>query len=100
MKNYDTINELIQYKIDKGYKMHDTNNIRPIPETTKYYKYVLSPEKRIKYNDELEEKEEDKDFKEYMKTKKEPNKGPNNDDDDYDVHFPEPDGLDWFPPTK
>ena len=28
-KNYDTTNELIQYKIDKGYIMHDTNNIRP-----------------------------------------------------------------------
>ena len=93
-KNYDTINELIQYKIDKGYIMHDTNNIRPNPETIWYSKLILLPEKRIQYNDELEEKEQDDDFKEYMKNQE------TTKEDEYNLHFPDPDGLDWYPPTK
>jgi len=35
-KNYNTINEPIQYKINKGYKLHDCNNIRPVVETTEF----------------------------------------------------------------
>ncbi len=33
-----------------------------------------------------------------MKTKKTTND--TNTEDEYILHFPDPDGLDWFPPTK
>ena len=98
LKDYDTINEIIQYKIDKGYILHDTKKIRPAPETDTYSQLILSSEERIKYNDELEEKEQEAEFKEYMKTKKTNNN--TNTEDEYNLHFPDPDGLDWFPPTK
>ena len=100
LKDYDTINEIIQYKIDKGYVLHDTKNIRPAPETDTYSQLILSSEERIKYNDELEEKEQEAEFKEYMKTKKTNNDINTEDEDEYNSHFPDPDGLDWFPPTK
>jgi len=35
-EHYDTINELIQYKIDKGYNIIDSKNLRPKPTTEKY----------------------------------------------------------------
>jgi hypothetical protein len=98
IEDYDTINEIIQYKIDKGYILHDTKKIRPAPETDTYSQLILSSEERIKYNDELEEKEQEAEFKEYMKTKKTNNN--TNTEDEYNLHFPDPDGLDWFPPTK
>ena len=67
LPGYENINEFLQYKIDKGYKLIDTNNIRPKATTEKYKHLILSEEQRIKYYEELKEIEYEIDFEEYKK---------------------------------
>jgi hypothetical protein len=48
------INELLQYKINKGFKIEDSENIRPISTTTTYKDYLYNFEDIIKnYKDNL-----------------------------------------------
>jgi hypothetical protein len=79
---YETINELIQYKINKGYKLNDTNNIRPTVKTNKYGYLILSDEEKQKYYDELDEKEMSKYYSK------------NNNVVNDEFIFPDPYGLD------
>lgn len=81
MDGYETINELIQYKINKGYKLNDTNNIRPPVKTNKYSYLILTDEEKQKYYEELEEKE----MKKYYSNKNVINE---------EFSFPDPYGLD------
>ena len=53
--NYNTINELIQYKINRGYKLNDTDEIRPEVETNEYEDLI----KTVEEEEEEEEEEED-----------------------------------------
>ena len=96
LKGYDTINELIQYKIDKGYKLNDTNNLRPKPTTEIYKHLILTEEEKNKYIEELEEKEiksiEAKYKKENKETKKETKKEI---ETNIKYQFPDPYGLDY-----
>lgn len=41
LEHYDTINELIQYKVDKGMNLFDSKNLRPKPTTQKYKDLVI-----------------------------------------------------------
>jgi hypothetical protein len=45
---FDTINELIQYKINKGYKLFDTKKIRPTPNTDVYKHLILPKQEKNK----------------------------------------------------
>lgn len=51
---YETINELIQYKINKGFKLVDSNNIRPVVKTETYKDLI-----KIKEVQEIEEDDEE-----------------------------------------
>lgn len=94
LKGYETINELIQYKIDKGYKLNDTNNLRPKPTTEQYKYLVLTEEEKNKYFDELQNKELDRIEKIYIEEDKGKKKVKVN--TSFDVcKFPDPFGLDF-----
>ena len=89
LKGYDTINELIQYKIDKGYKLNDTNKLRPKPTTEQYKYLVLTEEEKNKYNDDLQNKELNKIENKYIEV------GKNKVKVNTSFDFPDPFGLDY-----
>ena len=61
LEGFNEINEIIQYKINRGFKIEDKDNIRPTPTTTTYEHLI---------DDEI--------WKETVKYKKEINKGKKN----------------------
>jgi len=67
LPGYEHINEFLQYKINKGYKLLDTKKIRPESTTEKYKHLILSDDDKIKYNDLLAEIECDIYDEEYKK---------------------------------
>ena len=89
LKGYDTINELIQYKIDKGYKLNDTNKLRPKPTTEQYKYLVLTEEERNKYYDDLQNKELNRIENKYIEV------GKNKVKVNTSFDFPDPFGLDY-----
>lgn len=54
IEGYETINEIIQYRINKGFKLVDSNNIRPVVDTDTYKDLI-----KIKEVQEIEEDNEE-----------------------------------------
>lgn len=93
LNNYCDINNFIQIKIDKGYKLNDTNNIRPIIKINRkeYGNYILTDEEKIKYYEELEKRDEERYMEEINKEIKNNKIIPS----ELDMEFPDPYGLDY-----
>lgn len=56
---YESINEIIQYKINKGYKLNDTNNIRPDVKTS-IYKHLIKDD--VEYDEFVMDEECDEEI--------------------------------------